>query len=377
MYRLKKIVGAMALAALLTQTIGVTTVYAEEGENQNPIATEECGHFDCGNYKDGLDELDDVCSDCTMSYTYTPNDDSSTHQVEWSCNCGANGSYEGLCSFYNGSCGECGKEQQSTICEHENCSNTVTIFTVCDECSSSTVNFEKIDENTHRRIERCDGCPEIIATGVDAHNIVESCKMCYYCGYKPDESESTDNTSKEAKPEEKQETTETKVSEVIIPKAETKTADGKVIKSSVNSVYTAAAVNGAAVITPSKEIKEAVGIKEEGTKASFYICDNRSKIMKEHMVAKATENNVVVSKIFNSDMYSITQKGVIEKIHSSEKPVSLIYGLPAELKGKKVSILAFNNMTGEVKLFEDVDDDPTTITIEATIFGVYALVNEK
>lgn len=94
----------------------------------------------------------------------------------------------------------------------------------------------------------------------------------------------------------------------------------------------------------------------------------------EQMSEQAKKIGKTLYNMFNSDLYTITKKGIIEKIHETEKPVTLMFGLPSALQNKKVSIIAYNNKTGEYIEFEDTDNDPKTITIDATIFGVYALV---
>ena len=74
-------------------------------------------------------------------------------------------------------------------------------------------------------------------------------------------------------------------------------------------------------------------------------------------------------------MYSITKDGKITKLHNSKEPVSIMFGIPKHAvdANKAYSVLSVT-ADGKVVELKDTDNDPTTLTIDTTVFGKYVIV---
>ena len=64
------------------------------------------------------------------------------------------------------------------------------------------------------------------------------------------------------------------------------------------------------------------------------MCDNRNLFRLQDFKNAIENDNKRVYKLFNSDFYAISKQGKVEKIHSSEQPVTLKFGLPAALQNE-------------------------------------------
>lgn len=74
-------------------------------------------------------------------------------------------------------------------------------------------------------------------------------------------------------------------------------------------------------------------------------------------------------------MYSITKDGKITKLNSSKEPVSLMFGLPKHAidANRTYSVLCVT-ADGKVVELKDTDNDPSTLTVDTTVFGKYVIV---
>ncbi len=345
------------------------------------IKEEKCCHKECGNYSAGYNTY---CSKCAFNVTSNEsNNDGYSHKQTYECpGCSNKGTQVVDCYFVDGKCRDCGQEQKYTTCIHPGCDRPVAPgITRCEICAQSweiTTSWKPAGEYVHH-VYTYYPCCQSTAQGYDelhSYNAEGKCKCGYVKGGDNASNDKPASNDSDVKAEESGQDTETQVQQTAETQqaAEIVMTTGKKVISSVSSVVAVTAVNGAAVATPKQSVNEAVGITDNNANASFFVCNNNNAKKMEQMSEQAKKSGKSLYNIFNSDLYTITRKGVIEKIHATEKPVTLMFGLPSGLQNKKVSIIAYNNKTGEYVEFEDTDNDPKTITIDATVFGVYALV---
>lgn len=151
-------------------------------------------------------------------------------------------------------------------------------------------------------------------------------------------------------------------------------AGGKSVTSTVGGVYSASGVAGTAVITPKAAIQLAIGVTEPGTNISFYVCD--TKPAKNPALNDAVgASGKKVATFLRADMYAISKDGKVSPVRSSSELVTLLFGVPSGLRsnGNSFSIICIDK-EGKTVVFEDTDSDPNTITINANVFGAYAVV---
>lgn len=156
-------------------------------------------------------------------------------------------------------------------------------------------------------------------------------------------------------------------------------AAGNAGASTVGGVYTATSMNNVAVTSPAAAVAAAAGLSEAdvaaGTNVRTYICDSRNREMKDALKAVAETSGRSIVAYLNVDLYTITKAGVVTNIRNTAAPVTMTFGLPGSLAnaGHSYSILCLNP-DGTPVLFEDIDTNNATITINATAFGTYAVV---
>lgn len=338
---------------------------------------EKCCHSKCDNYDESTFTY---CSQCGFNSTATSNNDGYSHTLNVTCpGCSHTATQNDDCTFSNSVCTSCGQAQQFTTCRHGGCNNPIAEgSSVCAYCSgawSVQTYWKTVDAQSHRTCTYYPCCSYTdISSGLEAHSFGADgrCKCGYQKGGSSSVSESNDNNDSNSTTETVQNSqAEANPAEAVRGVV---TQSGKKVTSSLTSTVVTNAVNGAAVITSKQSVNEAVKITDNSSNASFFVCNNRNAKKVEQMNEQAQKSGKTLYNVFNSDLYTITKAGAIEKIHGTETPITLIFELPSALRNKKVSIIAYNNKTGEYVEFEDTDDDPNTITIDATVFGVYALV---
>lgn len=382
MIKVKKIVSILAVVLFVSQIITVLPVYAEEGETSQGW----CCHKDCNNYKEGYRSYCSMC-DYKMDNVVS-NEDGMTHIASISCDgCAFKATQEEECYFKDGYCAYCEQLQKYTICVHPTCENPVEEGrTLCKSCTREIMyKWVKFDENTHQEYIWYPCCRYDYATGkLSQHGFedTENGKQCKFCRYTINNSSNDSDNESHSENVESNPTNnvgESKSENDVIESipASTVISNGKQISSSITTINISTTINGMAVATSKQDVRNAIGITNEETNTSFYVCNNDNNIIKRNISLTLKDNGKTVYNIFNADLYSITKSGKIEKIHSIDNPITLIFGIPAELQNKKVSIVAYNNKTGEYVEFQDVDNDSKTITIDATVFGIYALVVEN
>ncbi len=152
-------------------------------------------------------------------------------------------------------------------------------------------------------------------------------------------------------------------------------ANGEKLVSTVGGVYQTANVSGVAILTPKEQVESAAGIDTAGKNIRFYICDAQNTGVKKVLEQAAVQNGKNVRTAIHVDMYAISQKGEVEKLSHTSAKIRIVIGLPSQYRIKgKVYTIGMMGENGELQLLEDLDSDPTTVTIETDKFGVMALM---
>lgn len=156
-------------------------------------------------------------------------------------------------------------------------------------------------------------------------------------------------------------------------------AGGNAGTATVGGVYTATSMNSVAITSPTATVAAAAGLSEAdvaaGTNVRSYICDSRNREMKDALKAVADANGRRIVAYIDVDLYTITKAGVVTNIRNTIAPVTITFGLPGSLAnaGHTYSVLCMNP-DGTPVIFEDIDANNATVTINATAFGTYAIM---
>lgn len=204
---------------------------------------------------------------------------------------------------------------------------------------------------------------------------------------KPSEEQETPQNSPE--PEKKEEKKEEKKVETVVqkevPTKEKAPANivqlpgGEKAVSSIGGVYNVESVEGVAVVTQKKDVYSAVGLSNEevkaGTNVVLYMSDCLNKKASQPLNDVAVAANKKVAAYLTADMYTITKKGVINKVRETGAPVELLIGVPqsARSANRQFSVVCIDP-SKNVVTYNDMDTNPDTITVCANVFGNYAVV---
>ena len=154
---------------------------------------------------------------------------------------------------------------------------------------------------------------------------------------------------------------------------------GEKAVSTIGGVYNVESVEGVAVITQKKDVYSAVGLSNEevnaGTNVALYVSDCLNKKTNQALNDVAVAANKKVAAYLIVDMYTITQKGVVNKVRETEALVELLIGVPQSVRStnRQFSVICLDP-SGNVVTYNDMDTNPNTITIHANVFGNYAVV---
>ncbi|MGN0365587.1 MAG: hypothetical protein ACI4E5_06555 [Suilimivivens sp.] len=194
------------------------------------------------------------------------------------------------------------------------------------------------------------------------------------------------NPKAEKKEEKKEEIkVETKVETVVQKEASITPANkvqlpgGEKAVSSIGGVYNVESVEGVAVVTQKKDVYSAVGLSNEevkaGTNVVLYMSDCLNKKTNQALNDVAVAANKKVVAYLTADMYTITKKGVINKVRQTGAPVELLIGVPqsARSANRQFSVVCIDP-SKNVVTYNDMDTNPNTITVRANVFGNYAVV---
>ncbi len=112
------------------------------------------------------------------------------------------------------------------------------------------------------------------------------------------------------------------------------------------------------------------------TNLAVFTCNNLNQELEGLLSEIAQKNHKKVGAVFCIDLYSITKNGIVEPIRRIDTSIRISIGLPEYMRGKKVSLLSIDQENNTV-IYEDMDSDSWTISIDAMIFGTYAFVYEQ
>ena len=198
------------------------------------------------------------------------------------------------------------------------------------------------------------------------------------------DSEASSDVSQEEKSEDTAETSSKQESkeESVQEEVNTNTviiSGGTTISSTVSGVYAAKTVSGTALTTDKAEISSAAGLSEQeikdGTNVAFYICDNYNIKSKEAINSAASSIGKKSAAYLTADMYTISSNGTINKIKTTNAPLTLVIGVPESLRNSTHNFSAvFIDDAGATVTYDDIDTDPNTITIQTSTFGDFAII---
>ncbi len=153
--------------------------------------------------------------------------------------------------------------------------------------------------------------------------------------------------------------------------------NGAVSKHTLQGIYNSAIVCGCVITTPLADLEAAAGLtaemKKEGAVLKYYVCDSRSSKTRTLLAQTAAQDGYQLSGVINADLYLLTQ-GTVIPVRTVNTPVRLVAGIPARLQkeGRSFTLLCFDSQGNKVVL-KDTDSDNTTITVDTTVFGLFAV----
>lgn len=163
---------------------------------------------------------------------------------------------------------------------------------------------------------------------------------------------------------------EIKTNEVI-------SANGEKQVSTIEGIYQVTNVPGIAILTPKEQVESAAGIENAGGNVNirFYICNSPNTDEKKALEQAVAQNGKKFHTAIQMDMYAINKEGKIDKINRVSSKIRIVIGLPGQCRNNKsVYMMGILGENGELCLLEDLDNDPTTITIETERLGMMALM---
>ncbi|MFR8336209.1 MAG: hypothetical protein ACLVAW_05615 [Eisenbergiella massiliensis] len=154
-----------------------------------------------------------------------------------------------------------------------------------------------------------------------------------------------------------------------------KGSDGKILISTLDGVYAAHRVDGIAVVTEKVQAEAAAGLQGTGSRLSLYTSDVSEKnellqVMEEAagMLGAKTAGAVLV------DLYAI-EGGRVSAVRNMQAPMRMVIELPQSMveAGRTFSILVPDGRGGVLELV-DLDQDPSTITVDTMLFGMWTII---
>lgn len=161
------------------------------------------------------------------------------------------------------------------------------------------------------------------------------------------------------------------------PANEVTSSNGEKQISTIGGVYKADNVSGIAVLTPKEQVETASGIDNAGenTNIRFYVCNGQNTDAKKALEETAAQSGKKVHTVIQMDMYAINKEGKVDKINRTLTPIRIIIGLPEQYRNPgKTYTIGMLGEDGTLHLLQDLDNDPTTVTIETDRFGIMALM---
>ncbi len=154
-------------------------------------------------------------------------------------------------------------------------------------------------------------------------------------------------------------------------------SNGTKTVSTIGGVYQTTNVAGVAIVTPKEQVEAAAGINtaEKNANVRFYIYNGPHTDAKKALEQAAVQGGKKVNTIISVDMYVISKEGKVDKVANTADKIRIVIGLPSQYRNtNKTYAIGMAGEDGKLQLFEDLDSDPATITIETNRFGVMALI---
>lgn len=153
------------------------------------------------------------------------------------------------------------------------------------------------------------------------------------------------------------------------------TSTGAKLVSTVNGVYNAKSVDGAAVITPAADVLAAFGASNIGA-VKMDVVDSAhgpaATVSINYGLAVLAADNVAAVKGPELDMNAFLNG---KKVVDINQPISIAVGVPASFRtaGCDYAVLLIQE-GGRVSILPNLSADPNVIAVNSKGFGVYVLV---
>ncbi len=153
------------------------------------------------------------------------------------------------------------------------------------------------------------------------------------------------------------------------------TSSGVKLVSTVNGVYHAKTVDGAAVITPAADVLAAFGASNIGA-VKMDVVDSvhgpAATVSINYGLAVLTADNVAAVKGPELDMNAFLNG---KKVVDINQPISIAVGVPASFRtaGCDYAVMLIQE-GGRVSILPNLSTDPNVISVNSKGFGVYVLV---
>lgn len=145
----------------------------------------------------------------------------------------------------------------------------------------------------------------------------------------------------------------------------------------IEGVYIKPFMDGVICKDEKSRIYQAAGISREemesGVVLKYYICNSTNKLMNEKLSKAAAESGLQTLGVLNNDLYKL-YKGQITKLKSINEAVTVVLGIPEDLRSDKYefTVMCYDEK-GTLVVMQDTDSDPATITVQANVFGYWAV----
>jgi len=113
----------------------------------------------------------------------------------------------------------------------------------------------------------------------------------------------------------------------------------------------------------------------KNTNIRFYICNGQNTSKKKALEQAAAQNGKEILTAIQMDMYAISKEGKVDKINRTSAKIHIVIGLHEQYRNhENTYVIGILGEDGQLHLLEDLDMDPSTVTIETDQFGTMALI---
>ncbi len=157
---------------------------------------------------------------------------------------------------------------------------------------------------------------------------------------------------------------------------EVKHQDGTVSKHTLEGIYNSRTVRGCVLTTPAADLETAAGLttaqKKEGAVLKYYVCEAPYSKTRTLLIETAAQDGFKLAGVINADLYLL--QGSVTTIRELNTTAKMVLGIPNSLRkeGRKFSLLCFDSKGSKI-LLPDTDSDNQTITVDTSVFGLFAI----